>query len=511
MEIAVQSTSAFPSLSAQEAVAFIRHGDTVAFSGFSPAGAAKAVPGALIERARAEHEKGNPYQLRILTGASSGQTIDEDMARAGAVSWRAPYQSGAALRKQINAQQVEYVDMHLSHVPQTVAYGFFGKINFAVVEATEITLDGRVFLTTSIGASPTYLQHAERVIIEINHRQSPRLREMADIFIMPPPPHRNPIPIHDPLTRIGWPYAVVDPKKVIGIVESDLPDQTTEFSSPDGVGKRIAGHVVEFLMDEVRTGRIPDTFLPLQAGVGNVANSVLAELGAHPDVPPFYMYSEVFQDAMADLMASGKLLGASATSLTLSSSRMKRIVGDMDYFVPRIVLRPQEISNHPGIIRRLGVIGLNTVLEADIYGNVNSSHLYGMDIVNGIGGSGEFTRNSYLSILMAPSIAKEGRISAIVPMCPHVDSNEHSVQIIVTEQGLADLRGLGPLQRAQRMIENCAHPSYRDYLWRYVRESRNGHIRHDLQRSFELHRNLLEHGRMLPEAVSQKAEVKKSP
>ena len=488
----------FPVLTAQEAVLLVNNGDTVAFSGFSPAGAAKAVPMALAQRAQDEHGKGNPFRVRILTGASSGQIIDDEMAKSEAISWRAPYQSGATLRKQINDQQVEYVDMHLSHVPQAVAYGFFGRIDLAVIEATEITADGRVYLTTSIGASPTYLRYADRVLIEINHSQSQRLREMADIFVMPPPPHRNPIPIHDPLTRIGWPYAVVDPKKVVGVVESDEPDQTTEFSAPGGVGERIAGHVVGFLMNEMHAGRIPKDFLPLQAGVGNVANGVMAALGANPDIPPFWMYSEVFQDAMADLMADGKLLGASATSLTLSFSKLKQIIDDMGFYAPKIVLRPQEISNHPGIIRRLGVIALNTVLEADLYGNVNSSHLYGMDIVNGIGGSGEFTRNSYLSILMTPSIAKDGKISAIVPMCPHVDSNEHSVQVIVTEQGLADLRGLGPFQRAREMIENCAHPSYRDYLRRYVKEARNGHIRHDLGRAFELHQNLLKCGSMIP-------------
>jgi len=491
--------NAFPTLMAEEAVSLINNNDTIAFSGFSPAGAAKAVPEALAARARADRAQGKPFRVRILTGASSGHIIDEEMAKAEAISWRAPYQSGAALRRQINDQQVEYVDMHLSHVPQAVAYGFFGKVDLAVIEATDITSDGRVYLTTSIGASPTYLRYADKVIIEINRSQSPRLSEMADNFVMPPPPHRKPIPIHEPLTRIGWPYALVDTAKVIGVVENNEPDQPTEFSLPGGFGRQIAGYVVKFLLDEMREGRIPDRFLPLQAGVGNVANGVLAELGGHPDIPSFYMYSEVCQDAMIDLMAGGKLLGASATSLTLSSSRLRQVTDNMDYFAPRIVLRPQEISNHPGIIRRLGVIGLNTVLEADIYGNVNSSHIYGMDIVNGIGGSGEFTRNSYLSILMTPSIAKDGRISAIVPMCPHIDSNEHSVQVIVTEQGLADLRGLGPLQRARTMIDNCAHPAYRDYLWKYVNESRHGHIRHDLGRCFELHRNLLEHGTMLPE------------
>jgi len=488
----------FPVISAQEAVAILQDGATVAFSGFSPAGAAKAAPRALAELARKKHAAGESFRVRVLTGASTDRGIDDELAEAEAISWRAPYQSAPKLREQINRQELEYVDMHLSHVPQTVAFGFFGRIDLAVVEATEITPDGRVYLTTSIGASPTYLKYADRVVIEINRRHSPRLREMADIFIMPPPPRRAPIHIFEPLTRIGWPYAVVDPRKVLGIVYNDEPDHVAGFSAPDGIGSRIAEHVVAFLLNEKAAGRIPETFLPLQAGVGNVANSVIGALGDHPDIPPFYMYSEVFQDAMFDLMAAEKLMGASATSLTITTEKLQQIVDNMDFFGQRIVLRPQEISNNPGIIRRLGVIALNTALEMDIYGNVNSSHLYGMDIMNGVGGSGEFTRNSYLSILMTPSTAKNGRISTVVPMCPHIDNNEHSVQIMVTEQGLADLRGVGPQQRAELIIAKCAHPDYRDYLRSYAAEARLGHIRHDLSRCFELHRNLLATGSMLP-------------
>ncbi len=492
----------YPILTADEAALLIKDGDTVSFSGFSPAGAAKAVPAAIASHAREEHAKMRRFKIRVLTGASSGHIIDDELAMAEAVSWRAPYQSGPILRKQINRQEVEYVDMHLSHLPQTVAEGFFGRIDFAVVEGTEITSDGRVYLTTSIGASPTYLHHAERVIIELNRHQSPRLREMADIFVMPPPPHRYPIHIYEPMTRIGLPYAVVDPQKVIGIVETDEPDHVEALSAPDKITDHIAEHVVNFLLGEMHNGRIPKNLLPLQVGVGNVANGVLAALGDHPEIPPFNMYSEVFQDAMVDLMFDKKLIGASATSLTITSDNLKRIVDNIDFFAKRIVLRPQEISNHPGVIRRLGVIAMNTALEIDIYGNVNSSHLYGMDIVNGIGGSGEFTRNGYLSVFMTPSVAKGGRISAIVPMCPHVDNNEHSVQIVVTEQGLADLRGLGPMQRAEIIIEQCAHPAYRDYLREYIKDARPGHIRHDLSRCFELHRNLLEHGAMLPDLKS---------
>ncbi|MCP4757384.1 MAG: succinate CoA transferase [Proteobacteria bacterium] len=489
----------YPVLTAEEATLQIQNGDTVAFSGFTSAGAAKAVPAALAVQAKEHHDSGRDFKIRVLTGASSSRAIDEDLAEADAISWRAPYQSAKPIRRHINRQKVEYVEMHLSHVPQAVSSGFFGKINVAVIEAREITQDGRVYLTTSIGASPTFLRCADKIIIEINRYHSPRLREMADVRMMPPPPRRYPIHIFEPMMRIGWPYALVNPEKVIGIVEHNEPDDAVDFAPPDSISHQIAEHVIDFLLNEMSTDHHPKSIFPLQAGVGNVANAVLSGLGEHPDIPPFYMYSEVFQDAMVDLMRQEKLIGASATSLTITQSKLEEIVGDMDFFAPRIVLRPQEFSNHPGIIRRLGVISLNTALEVDLYGNANSSHVFGTDVINGIGGSGEFTRNSYLSFLMTPSIAKEGRISSIVPMCPHVDNSEHSIQVVVTEQGLADLRGLGPTHRAEVLIDKCAHPKYRDYLRRYVRDSRTGHIRHDLVRCFELHRNLMETGSMLPE------------
>ena len=489
----------FPKLTAEEAAAFIPDGATVAFSGFANAGTAKVVPRAIAGRARELHSSGKPYKLRILTGSSSGNNIDEELASADAISWRAPYQSSPALRKLINSQDVEYVDMHLSHAPQTLQAGFFGKLDYAIIEATEITRDGRLYLTSSIGSSPTYINYAQRIIIEVNRYHSKRLPEIADITLLQSPPRRNPVPIHDPLTKIGYPYAFVDPKKIVGIVESDQPDQVEPFTEYDDCSQRIAEHVVKFLFGEMIVGRIPREFLPLQSGFGNLPNAVMAALGRNPFVPPFKMYTVALQDSLVDLMEQGKLVGASATSLTLTSAVLERIYDNMDFFVPRIVLRPQEVSDDSGIVRRLGVIAMNPAVEIDIYGNANSSHVYGTDIVNGIGGSGEFTRNSYLSIIMCPSILKEGRISCVVPMCPHIDSNEHSVQVVVTEQGLADLRGLGPMQRARLIINNCAHPAYRDYLMHYIEGSRLGHIRHNLRHAFELHRSLMNSGAMLPD------------
>ncbi len=488
----------YPKLTPEEAVAQIYDNATIAFSGFGNVGAPKAIPRALAASARKKHAQGESFKIQILSGAACGVDVDEGLAQARAITWRAPYQTAPTLRKQINRQEVEYVDMHLSHVPESVSYGFFGPVDFAVIEATEITPDGRVYLTTSIGASPTYLKCADRVLIEINRYHSPRLREMADIFMLRPPPHRSPFPILDPMTKFGSSFAVVDPKKVIGIVESDEPDYLDPPAAPDATSHKIAEHVIRFLFDEMHTGRIPEEFLPIQMGVGTVADGVLAALGKNPYIPPFRIFNLVIHDPLIGLMEEGMVTGASATSLSVTANTLKRITQRLDFFVPRIVLRPQDVSNHPTLIRRLGVIAMNAALEVDIYGNANSSHLFGTDIVNGVGGSGEFTRNAYLPIIMCPSTARGGRISCIVPMTPHIDSNEHSVQIVVTDQGIADLRGLGPMHRAQAIIKNCAHPAYRDYLYRYLERSRVGHIRHNLRECYELHRNFLEHGTMLP-------------
>ncbi len=214
---------------------------------------------------------------------------------------------------------------------------------------------------------------------------------------------------------------------------------------------------------------------------------------------------------MIDLIADGSVIGASTCSLTLSDEKMRFVYENFDHFADRVVLRPQEISNNPGVARRLGVIAMNTAIETDIYGHVNSTHLFGTQIMNGLGGSGDFERNAYLSIFMCPSITKGGRISTIVPMCSHIDHSEHSVQVIATEQGLADVRGLSPVARARRIIDHCAHPAYRDHLHRYMDSAPKGHIRHDLRHCFDLHTNYLESGAMLPDLDLGQFELRHAP
>jgi len=485
-----------PELTAEEAASLIDHGQTIGFSGFTPAGSAKAIPKALAARAAALHDQGESFRLGVVTGASTGDSLDGELARANAIAWRTPYQSDKFLRKSINAGETRFFDMHLSMLPQNVRYGFLGPIDYAVVEACDVSENGEIVLSTSVGASPTFCTVAENILVELNEYHPAALRGIHDIYQPLDPPHRDPIPIRGVRDRIGSPVLKVDPSRIRGIVRNNLADEISGFKENDEVTNRIGENVATFLSGELAAGRIPAGFLPIQSGVGNIANAVLGALGRDPGIPPFEMFSEVIQDSVIDLMKSGGITYASGTSLTVSPPLLQEIYGNLAFFKDRMVLRPQEISNHPELVRRLGIISINTAIEVDVFGNVNSTHVMGKDLMNGIGGSGDFTRNAFISIFTCPSIAKGGCISTIVPLVSHLDHSEHSVQVVITENGIADLRGMDPLERAETIVANCAHPGYREELGRYVHSVKGGHTPQTLSLAFAMHQRFLETGSM---------------
>lgn len=481
-----------PIMTADEAAALINDGDILGFSGFTPAGAAKEIPTAIARRANAEHAAGRPFKIGVVTGASTGDSLDGELARANAVLFRTPYQSDKYLRAQINKGETCFFDMHLSMLPQAARYGFLGKIRFAVVEAAAVSDGGEIVLTTSVGATNTFCNVAEKILIELNDQHPAELKGLHDIYEPLDPPHRREIPLYAVADRIGSPVVKVDPSRIAGIVRTSRADEVGGFKETDPVTAQIGENVATFLAGELKAGRIPEGFLPIQSGVGNIANAVLGALGANPAIPPFEMYSEVIQDSVVGLMKTGDIKFASATSLTLSPPVLKEVYEDLEFFKKRIVLRPQEISNHPEVVRRLGIISINTAIEADIWGNINSTHVMGCNLMNGIGGSGDFTRNAYISIFTCPSVAKGGAISTIVPMVAHLDHSEHSVQVLITEQGIADLRGKDPLQRAREIVDKCAHPEYRDQLHAYFDDVKDGHTPQTLQTVFAMHQAFME-------------------
>ncbi len=484
-------------MSAEEAAKLIKNGDTIGFAGFTGSGYPKALPVALAAEIKAAHARGDEFKVNVFTGASTAPELDGALAEVGGVGMRMPYQSDPYMRNAINNGTSDYYDVHLSHSGPQIRAGFWGPMEFAVVEVTKIKEDGTIVPSSSVGNNNVYLEMAEKIILEVNSWQSEDLEGMHDIYSALKPPHSVAIPITSAGQRIGSTTFDIDFDKVVAVIETSDPDRNSPFKPLDDDSKAIAGYFLDFLAAEAKAGRIPKNLLPLQSGVGNIANAVLAGLLDGP-FDQFESYTEVIQDGMVDLIDSGKLTVASATAFSLSPEAAEKMNNQAAFYRTKIVLRPQEISNNPEVIRRLGVISCNGLLEADIYGNVNSTNVMGTKMMNGIGGSGDFTRNAFISCFVTPSTAKNGDISAIVPMVSHHDHTEHDVMVVITEQGLADLRGLSPKQRATKIIENCAHPDYKAMLFDYYeRASAKGvHTPHLLPEALSWHQRMIETGSM---------------
>ncbi len=476
-----------------EAASWIENGMTLGLSGFTRAGDAKAVPIALVNRVKDD----DSFKVNVYTGASLGSDVDKLFAEAGIIGKRLPFQADARMRKGINQGEFLFVDQHLSHTAELVRANVL-DIDVAILEAIAITEDGMVIPTTSVGNSLTFALHAKSIIIEINMAQTPQLEGLHDLYESGKQGDRQPLPLVKTDDRIGTIGIPVDIEKVKGIVFTNQKDSPSTIVQPDEETQMMAQHLISFLRSEVEAGRLTKKLAPLQSGIGSVANAVLHGM-LDSEFENLEVYSEVLQDAVFDLIDAGKVTFASCCSITLSEEKMGQVFNNFEKYRDKLIMRPQEISNHPEIIRRLGLISINTALELDIYGNVNSTHVLGSKMMNGIGGSGDFARNARLAIFVTKSIAKGGNISSIVPFVSHIDHTEHDVDVIVTEQGYADLRGLAPRERVEVVIENCAHPMYRDQLREYFKEAltRGGQTPHVLEKAFSWHTNFAQNGTML--------------
>lgn len=480
-------------MSAADAASLIEDGMTIGMSGFTRAGEAKAVPRALAERAKQQ-----PLQITLMTGASLGNDLDKQLTEAGVLARRMPFQVDSTLRKAINDGSVMFIDQHLSETVEQLRNHQLKLPDIAVIEAVAITEEGHIVPTTSVGNSASFAIFTKRVIVEINLAHDTNLEGLHDIYIPTYRPTRTPIPLTRVDDRIGATAIPIPPEKIAAIVFTEQPDSLSTVLPPDAETQAIADHLIAFFGREVEAGRLSNSLAPLQAGIGSIANAVMCGLIDSP-FQDLSMYSEVLQDSTFDLIDAGKLSFASGSSITLSARRNADVFGNLERYKDKLVLRPQEISNHPEVVRRLGIIGINTALEFDLYGNVNSTHVGGTKMMNGIGGSGDFARNAHLAIFVTKSIAKGGAISSVVPMVSHVDHTEHDVDILVTEQGLADLRGLAPRERARVIIDNCVHPDFRAALGDYFERAcaKGGHTPHLLREAMDWHINLEETGRML--------------
>ncbi|KAJ5079356.1 acetyl-coa hydrolase [Anaeramoeba ignava] len=493
--------------SVQDTLKFFQDGQSLGWSGFTPVGYPKEVPVALADYVE---RTGKKMKFDLFIGASVGAETEDRWAKLKMINRRWPYQTGKNIAHGINTGEIDMGDLHLCNFASNLLFGFFtknkgGKLDIGIIEVTEILEDGGLVLAGSVGVAEEICQIADKLIIEVN-TTIPSYKGLHDIVRDEKPPFRRPYLISRVDDRIGTIHIPVDSDKIVAIVESKKSDKGRALSDPDALSEKIADNILDFFEMEVKAGRMPRNLLPLQSGVGNIANAVVGGLakGKFTNVD---VWTEVLQDTMLDFFDSGKLNFASATSLSLSEKGVERFHSKFQEYSKKICLRPQQITNNAEMIRRLGVVGMNTPVEIDMYGHANSTLVGGTRMINGLGGSNDFLRNCYISIMHCPSSRPTKKdptgITCVVPKVTHVDHTEHDLDVIVTEQGLADLRGLSPKKRALEIINNCAHPDYKPILKDYLHQATNyclakkaAHEPHLLQKVYKMVDNLDKNGTM---------------
>ncbi|MBI9101315.1 MAG: hypothetical protein JEY99_02790 [Spirochaetales bacterium] len=476
---------------AEQAASFIQDGMTVAMSGYSMAGYPKAVVEALVDR----KQGGEDLSINLITGANV-PWLDEKLGHEQMIGRRAPMCASRVVAGQANNGSMRYVEQQMCKMPRLLRRNSFGKIDIAVVEALGFNENGDLIPTNAIGFMNYLMDAAEHIIVEINTAQPEKLMALHDVYIPQAPPDTQPIPLTSVNQRIGSGGIPVHEDKILFIVETSIPEQVGALASGNEVTKKIAAHLFDFLEVEYQAtgGILP----PIQTGFGGIANSI-ADAFQKSTFHDLQFFCGGITETILELMVSGKATALSTGGIGMSP-RVVEILETMPNIQDHLVIRNGDITNNSEIIGRLGLMALNTGIEIDVYGNVNSSHISGSRVVNGIGGGANFAQNAGLSVILIPSIAKGGAISSIVPMVSHQDICEHDVDIVVTENGLADLRGLDDGERADALIANCASQVYREQLLDYIRLAREkcgGHHPQLPEEAFRWYKRLREDKTML--------------
>jgi acyl-CoA hydrolase len=460
-------------LPVEEAVKHVRDGMTVAVSGFTKSGEPKRF---LIALAKHLGAVSPDARITLLSGASLSEETESLIAPF--VGKRAPYMSSSVSRSLIHSGKMDFSDFHLSAFARGFMYGFYGEVDIAVVEVCRILDDGSAVLTSSVGLTAEILCKAKKIFLEVN-TQCPDYTGFHDLLVPTAYPDlAQPIPLVNVSDRIGEPVARFDLSKVVAVVESRVLDHPVPFKPVSPTDQKLAANVIDFLLQCRKRFAWGDRLPPIQSGVGNIANAIVGELYRSP-FQKLRFWTEVFQDGMMRCLEDpDKFEYASATAISFSSEASLSFTRNFCLCRDRIVLRPMWVSNSPELVTRLFVIAMNTPLEFDIYGNVNSTHVGGSKLVNGLGGSGDFLRNAYLSVIHAPSVRqlRDGRtVSCVMPYLRHIDHTKHDIKCYVTDQGYADnIEILSPRKRAHKMIDQCAHPHFRPALREYLRIAGEG-------------------------------------
>lgn len=339
---------------------------------------------------------------------------------------------GANVREAVQAGLADFMPVFLSEIPRLIQSRRV-PIDVALIQVSPPDAHGQVSLGVSVDVVRAAVASASLVIAEVNPRMP---RTHGDSFV-----------------RVSDISLLVPVDKQI----LELP-----IEAPDAIALAIGEHVA---------GLVPHG-ATLQTGIGRIPSAILGALRNHHDLG---IHTEMFSDAVIDLVEGGVITGKRktllpgklVTSFVMGSQRLYDWVNDN----PVVEMRPSDFTNDALVIaRNERMIAINSALAVDLTGQV-AADTVGGKFFSGIGGQVDFVRGAARSVggkpvIALPSTARAGQISRI--QCAFeagagVVTSRGDVHYVVTEFGVADLWGKSIRERSMALID-IAHPDHRAEL-----------------------------------------------
>lgn len=399
-------------------------------------GSNAAVPNALIDDLIENSKQLNDIEVVHIQTISDNRWVDEKYKELFKVNTL--FIGGDKIRQAVAEGRADYTPCFLSEIPTLFSTDIL-PLDAALVMLSPPDEYGYCSLGVSVDVVSAAIRNAKKVIAQFNPSM-PRTSGHAYIHV----------------------------SKIDQYIEVDQPLPEVPLVGFEQRIERI-GQYVSMLIEDGAT---------LQIGVGKIPEAVLRYLGNHKNLG---VHSELISDGILDLMKKGVINnsqktfhpGKTVTSFCLGSKRLYDFVNQN----PHVEFYPSEYVNSPtNIARNDKMVALNSAIEVDLTGQVVSDSI-GYQFYSGIGGQVDFSRGASMSkggkpIIALPATAKNGTVSRIVPHIAEgsgvVTSRGH-VHYVVTEYGVASLRGKSIRERALELIR-VAHPKFRPELLAEVRK-----------------------------------------
>ena len=338
---------------------------------------------------------------------------------------------GGSTRAAAAEGRVDFTPVYFSEIPGLLREDL--RPNVTLLQCSPPDAHGYVSLGVSVDYTKPAAEASDLVIAQVNQNMP---RTLGDSFLH--------------VTQIGC------------LVEADTP--VIELAPPKiGDVERAIGENVASL---VRDG---DT---LQLGIGAIPDAVLLFLKEKNDLG---IHTEMFSDGVVELVEAGVITnkaktlhrGLSVATFLMGTRRLYDYVNNN----PAVAMYPVDYVNDPYVIgQNDNLVSINSCVQVDIMGQVVSTSA-GLRQISGVGGQVDFVRGANLSkggraIMAMPSTTGKGKISKIVPFLDQgsaVTTTRNEVNYVITEYGIAKLKGKSLRQRAEALIR-IAHPDFRDEL-----------------------------------------------